>query len=215
MLPFYQEKGDMATAVILAHEFGHGAQARLGLTEQFLLTIESELQADCFAGAWAQWAENQGLLGKQAIKQAVDAVISVADPRRRPLERPRCPRHGRGTTHRLCRWCRLRRDRLCRGLLPGFERGLTGDRSGARRVGLGFGQLPQPFRRQTTGHQQRQRGHPRRRQQTGLQCLQLSGLVRGDQLVGDRTGEAFCRRHRLRLGGWDEICRSTGRPRPR
>ena len=88
MLPFYQEKGDMATAVILAHEFGHGAQARLGLTEQFPLTIESELQADCFAGAWAQWAENQGLLGKQAIKQAVDAVISVADPDGVPWNAP-------------------------------------------------------------------------------------------------------------------------------
>lgn len=88
MLPFYQEMGDMATAVVLAHEFGHGAQARLGLTEQFPLTIESELQADCFAGAWAQWADYQGLLGKQAIDQAVDAVISVADPEGVPWNAP-------------------------------------------------------------------------------------------------------------------------------
>ncbi len=88
MLPFYQEKGDMATAVVLAHEFGHGAQARLGLSDQFPLTIESELQADCFAGAWAQWAEVQGLLGKQAVSQAVDAVISVADPQGVPWNAP-------------------------------------------------------------------------------------------------------------------------------
>ena len=88
MLPYYLELGDMATAVILAHEFGHGAQARLGLSEQFPLTIESELQADCFAGAWAQWADDQGLLGKDAANQAAEAVISVGDPEGVPWNAP-------------------------------------------------------------------------------------------------------------------------------
>ncbi len=88
MLPYYEDFGDMANAVILAHEFGHGAQARLGLSEQFPLTIESELQADCFAGAWAAWADEQGLLGKDAANQAADAVISVADPEGVPWNAP-------------------------------------------------------------------------------------------------------------------------------
>jgi predicted metalloprotease len=88
MLPFYLELGDMATAVILAHEFGHGAQARLGLSEEFPLTIESELQADCFAGAWAQWADEQGLLGRDAADQAAEAVISVGDPENVPWNAP-------------------------------------------------------------------------------------------------------------------------------
>lgn len=88
MLPVYQQMGDMANAAVLAHEFGHGAQARLGLSGRFPLAIESELQADCFAGAWAQWAEEQGLLGKQAVDQAVDAVISVADPEGVPWNAP-------------------------------------------------------------------------------------------------------------------------------
>ncbi len=88
MLPYYEEFGDMANAVILAHEFGHGAQARLGLSEQFPLTIESELQADCFAGAWAAWADFQGLLGKDAANQAADAVVSVADPEGVPWNAP-------------------------------------------------------------------------------------------------------------------------------
>lgn len=80
MVPYFEKYGDMANAVILAHEFGHGAQARLGLSDQFAYTIESELQADCFAGAWAGWADAQGLLGEDAADQAADAVISVADP---------------------------------------------------------------------------------------------------------------------------------------
>lgn len=88
MLPYYLDLGDMATAVILAHEFGHGAQARLGLSEEFPLTIESELQADCFAGAWAQWADDQGLLGKDAADQAAEAVISVGDPESVPWNAP-------------------------------------------------------------------------------------------------------------------------------
>ncbi len=88
MLPYYEQFGDMANAVILAHEFGHGAQARLGLSEQFPLTIESELQADCFAGAWASWADAQGLLGEYAADQAIDAVVSVADPEGVPWNAP-------------------------------------------------------------------------------------------------------------------------------
>ncbi|MEZ5186201.1 MAG: neutral zinc metallopeptidase [Candidatus Nanopelagicales bacterium] len=92
MLPFYEQFGDMADAVILAHEFGHGAQARLGLSDQFPLTIESELQADCFAGAWAAWADEQGLLGQDAANQAADAVVSVADPEGVPWNDPQA--HG-------------------------------------------------------------------------------------------------------------------------
>jgi len=88
MVPYYEQFGDMANAVILAHEFGHGAQARLGLSDQFPLTIESELQADCFAGAWAGWADEQGLLGADAADQAADAVVSVADPEGVPWNDP-------------------------------------------------------------------------------------------------------------------------------
>jgi hypothetical protein len=80
MLPYYEEVGDMATAVILAHEFGHGVQERLGLSTEFPLTIEAELQADCFAGAWAGWADRQGLLGRKSVDQAVEAMVSLADP---------------------------------------------------------------------------------------------------------------------------------------
>lgn len=45
----YEEFGDFAIALVLAHEWGHAIQQRAGVDG---LTIMTELQADCFAGAW-------------------------------------------------------------------------------------------------------------------------------------------------------------------
>ncbi|WP_307831404.1 neutral zinc metallopeptidase [Nucisporomicrobium flavum] len=42
--------GDLLVGVVMAHEYGHAIQARLGQTEQ--PTVVLEQQADCFAGAW-------------------------------------------------------------------------------------------------------------------------------------------------------------------
>lgn len=47
--------GDFGTVVVLAHEWGHLAQAELGITNSDFFTIELELQADCFAGAYAHY----------------------------------------------------------------------------------------------------------------------------------------------------------------
>ena len=41
--------GDFAIAVVLAHEWGHAIQTRADVNES---TVITELQADCFAGAW-------------------------------------------------------------------------------------------------------------------------------------------------------------------
>lgn len=46
----YTEFGDFAVALVLAHEWGHAVQARGSIDG---LGIMLELQADCFAGAWA------------------------------------------------------------------------------------------------------------------------------------------------------------------
>jgi predicted metalloprotease len=43
---------EMAAVLVLAHEFGHAVQARLGVLDRSLPTIVSEQQADCFAGAF-------------------------------------------------------------------------------------------------------------------------------------------------------------------
>jgi predicted metalloprotease len=42
--------GELLVGLIMAHEYGHAVQARLGVTGQ--PTIVLEQQADCFAGAW-------------------------------------------------------------------------------------------------------------------------------------------------------------------
>jgi predicted metalloprotease len=47
--------GDFAVPVILAHEWGHAVQARSNFTAR---TVTKELQADCFAGAWAKHAQD-------------------------------------------------------------------------------------------------------------------------------------------------------------
>ncbi len=51
--------GDFGTVVVLAHEWGHLAQAELGLTHSDFWNIELELQADCFAGAYARYLSQE------------------------------------------------------------------------------------------------------------------------------------------------------------
>ncbi|HLA67083.1 MAG TPA: neutral zinc metallopeptidase [Acidimicrobiia bacterium] len=52
MAPLFQQFGDFTVALVLAHEWGHAIQNRYGFDEVNQPTIISELQADCFAGAW-------------------------------------------------------------------------------------------------------------------------------------------------------------------
>jgi predicted metalloprotease len=42
--------GQLLVALVMAHEYGHAVQHRLGVTDQPSVVVE--LQADCFAGAW-------------------------------------------------------------------------------------------------------------------------------------------------------------------
>jgi predicted metalloprotease len=44
--------GPTLVALVFAHEFGHAIQARLGITQRNLPTIDTESQADCAAGAF-------------------------------------------------------------------------------------------------------------------------------------------------------------------
>ncbi|MGH9117157.1 MAG: neutral zinc metallopeptidase [Acidimicrobiales bacterium] len=53
LIPGIQDQfGDFALGIVMAHEYGHALQAR---TDFDGLTIAFEQQADCYAGAWAQW----------------------------------------------------------------------------------------------------------------------------------------------------------------
>jgi predicted metalloprotease len=71
-------------AVVMAHEFGHAVQNRIGVLDRDVATIYTEQQADCFSGAWARrvW-EGQAVgitFGDEDIRTGLIALDVVADP---------------------------------------------------------------------------------------------------------------------------------------
>jgi uncharacterized protein len=92
MIPYYVTSGDFAAAFVLAHEYGHAMQSRLPEQEQ--LGVLRELQADCFAGAWARDVQDQGLLDPGDLDEATLAVFSARDLPGTPFTDPRA--HGSG-----------------------------------------------------------------------------------------------------------------------
>jgi len=87
------EVGDVAQAYVISHEVGHHAQNLLGILgaadEEIQqnqgsandLSIGLELQADCFAGLWANSLKDQNVLLPGEISEAMDAAASVGDDR--------------------------------------------------------------------------------------------------------------------------------------
>jgi predicted metalloprotease len=84
--------GDFAQAYVLAHEVGHHVQNVIGIlpkvherqqsmskTEGNALSVRTELQADCFAGIWANRTERQGYLEAGDIDEALTAAAAVGD----------------------------------------------------------------------------------------------------------------------------------------
>jgi len=84
--------GDLAAQYIVAHEYGHHVQNLLGINEQMRSAQESdpgranqysvalELQADCFAGAWARDASDRGLFDDPSeVEEALNAASAVGD----------------------------------------------------------------------------------------------------------------------------------------
>jgi uncharacterized protein len=71
--------GDFAVAYIVAHEYGHQIQDELGVFQQGLPTIAFELQADCYAGAWANSAYREDRLEDGDVQEALDAALAVGD----------------------------------------------------------------------------------------------------------------------------------------
>ncbi|MCE9522227.1 MAG: neutral zinc metallopeptidase [Alphaproteobacteria bacterium] len=87
--------GDFAVAYVIAHEIGHHIQTLLGISGQVsaqrsrateeeanALSVKLELQADCFAGVWANQTEKQKkVLEAGDIEEAMNAAGAVGDDR--------------------------------------------------------------------------------------------------------------------------------------
>lgn len=81
---FGAQGGDVAQAYVIAHEVGHHVQNSLGNLDNRkdnTSSVKLELQADCYAGIWANSIKDQGVLGPGEIREAMDAAASVGDDR--------------------------------------------------------------------------------------------------------------------------------------
>jgi predicted metalloprotease len=99
-LGFYDElrtrfgaSGDFAQAYVLAHEVGHHIQHLAGTDAKVRqaqgsspgdaneLSVRLELQADCYAGVWANGTQQKGMLEAGDVEEAMNAASAVGDDR--------------------------------------------------------------------------------------------------------------------------------------
>jgi uncharacterized protein len=76
---FGRTMGDFAVAYVVAHEYGHQIQDELGVLDGSVPTVNTELQADCYAGNWAKSAYDENRLDDGDIQEALDAALAVGD----------------------------------------------------------------------------------------------------------------------------------------
>src|SRR6185503_119511 len=88
---FGGDTGDFAQAYVVAHELGHHVQKLLGIEqrmrrlsqqdegEQNPLSVDLELQADCFAGVWGHSTEQRNIVHPDDVAGALRAAAAVGD----------------------------------------------------------------------------------------------------------------------------------------
>jgi hypothetical protein len=85
--------GEFAQAYVIAHEVGHHVQKLLGIegkvqrmrqsnpSEANPLSVRLELQADCFAGVWANSTEQRKIIDQSDVEAGLRAAAAVGDDR--------------------------------------------------------------------------------------------------------------------------------------
>lgn len=114
--------GEFARAYVVAHEVGHHVQTLLGISEQVqrerqrlsaaegnALSVRQELQADCFAGVWANRAHARWeILEDGDVEAGMGAAAAIGDDRLQKAGRgevvPETFTHG--TSAQRVRWLR-------------------------------------------------------------------------------------------------------------
>lgn len=84
--------GDFAQAYVIAHEIGHAVQDQTGVLPEFnqkrgsmsqdeqnAYSVKVELQADCYAGVWANYAKRQNYLEAGDVEEAITAANAIGD----------------------------------------------------------------------------------------------------------------------------------------
>jgi len=82
----FKADGDFAQAYVIAHEVGHHVQNLLGTMAKVQragqnnqLSVALELQADCYAGVWANFAQKKGIVEAGDTDEALRAASAVGD----------------------------------------------------------------------------------------------------------------------------------------
>lgn len=85
--------GEFAQAYVIAHEIGHHVQKILGIESKVErmrdsnpsqanpISVRVELQADCFAGVWANSTEQRNIVHEADIQAGLRAAAAVGDDR--------------------------------------------------------------------------------------------------------------------------------------
>ncbi|MBD5557211.1 MAG: hypothetical protein HDQ92_01190 [Desulfovibrio sp.] len=113
--------GDFALGYVLAHEVGHHVQNELGIAQEVRrqqsgatkaqanrLSVMMELQADCFAGVWGRYMEEQGILESGDLEEALNTASAIGDDRlqRQSMGRVVPDSFTHGTSAQRLRWFR-------------------------------------------------------------------------------------------------------------
>ncbi len=112
--------GDFARAYVIGHEVAHHVQNQLGISSKVsrlqsevsqrdsnALSVLLELQADCYAGVWANHAQNKfGIFEQGDVEEGLQAAASIGDDRLQRMsgQRVNPDAFTHGTSEQRVKW---------------------------------------------------------------------------------------------------------------